>query len=650
MRPLNIQFLRDLKITTKFILWFLFISLIPLSLAIYVSYTSARGALKEEVKRSLVAVADNKANRIEAYFQRAKRDASNLSFTPEIIEVTARLADTFKKFGRDSQQYIDIISEYRPMLEYYQRAFDCEEIILVNFDGDVLFSTQVLPVNSLYELALFKKSELTQAFIRSKSSRETETSEFEYLSQEKKAVVFIITPVFRGADSVGFVVFQISNSGLYEFVKDYTGLGQTGETIIVSRSGDEAFFITPVRFDPQATFKRKVLIGSREGADIQNSLKGENGFATLLDYRKEKVFSVYRSLPTFGLGMVVKMDAKEVFSSADELRGSLLKITTLLSVLVIILAVVIAHSVSSPIKDLTQVSKNISQGDLSARVEIDSSDEIGGLARSFNQMTDSLVEANADIERKNNELQEQKRLLEEANKELDSFVYTVSHDLRAPLRGIDGFAKFLVQDYSDKLDEEGKGFLKRIVSGVSRMQQLIDDLLELSRISRIKNPYENTIISELLKSVLSRIEFDITKFNVEMRIAEKMPIVYCDRIKIEEVFLNLINNAIKFSSKNKESNPRVEVGYHDRGDRHEFYVKDNGIGIDKKHQDEVFGIFKRLHRQDEYEGSGAGLSIVKKIIDDHKGSIWIESELGKGAAFYFTIPKKSPQGSDGLVL
>ena len=119
-----------------------------------------------------------------------------------------------------------------------------------------------------------------------------------------------------------------------------------------------------------------------------------------------------------------------------------------------------------------------------------------------------------------------------------------------------------------------------------------------------------------------------------------LPTVRCDKIKMEEALFNLISNAMKFSSKNKETKPMVEIGYIDKGDMHEFYVKDNGIGIDKKYHNEIFGIFKRLHAESEYEGTGAGLSIVKRIIKDHDGSIWIDSDAGKGAIFYFTIPKK----------
>jgi two-component system sensor kinase len=255
-------------------------------------------------------------------------------------------------------------------------------------------------------------------------------------------------------------------------------------------------------------------------------------------------------------------------------------------------------------------------------------------------MTDSLVEAKAVVEQKNAEVEKQKKLLEIANKELDSFAYTVSHDLRAPLRGIDGLGVLIEQEYADKLDEQGKDYLRKIRAAANRMKMLIDDLLKLSRISRIKNPYEDVDIEGLIKSITARLEFDIKKYNVDISISGVLPMVYCDRIKIEEVLFNLISNAMKFSSKNKEVNPRVEIGYSDKGDMHEFYVKDNGIGIEKQYHNEIFGIFRRLHAESEYEGTGAGLSIVKRIIKDHDGSIWIDSDIGKGAIFYFTIPKE----------
>ena len=327
-----------------------------------------------------------------------------------------------------------------------------------------------------------------------------------------------------------------------------------------------------------------------------------------------------------------------MIASANQLRATLLKISSILLAVVVVMAIMIASSMSKPIKQLTEVAGIISKGDFSARAEASTHDEIGTLAGSFNEMTDKLVAAKANVEQKKAELEEQHKLLEEANRELDSFTHTVSHDLQAPLRGVASFAAFLEEDYKDKLDGEAQEYLKEIRGGTARMSNLIKDLLALSRISRIKNPFEKVDINELVEAVRKRIEFDINKHKVELRVQKNLPAIVCDRIKLTEVFLNLINNAIKFSSK-QEKPPVVEVSYYDDGQFHKFSVKDNGIGIDPKYHDQIFGIFKRLHTADEFEGSGAGLGIVKKVIDDHGGKVWVESEAGKGTTFLFTIPK-----------
>lgn len=257
---------------------------------------------------------------------------------------------------------------------------------------------------------------------------------------------------------------------------------------------------------------------------------------------------------------------------------------------------------------------------------------------SLNIMEDLEI-ARRNLEREKAELDEQKYALEKANLELDSFVYTASHDLRAPLRGISSFSSFLQERYRDHLDERGVHYLERIVSGTKHMTKLIDDLLTLSRISRQKNPYEDVPIAALIQLVRERIEFDIEQKKVDLIIQKDLPVVRCDKIKMAEVFLNLIHNAIKFSSKDNKENTRVEIGYQDAGEYHQFSVKDNGIGIEPRYHDQIFDIFKRLHTDSEYEGTGAGLSIVKRVIDDHHGTIRIDSDLGRGAAFIFTIPK-----------
>ena len=236
-------------------------------------------------------------------------------------------------------------------------------------------------------------------------------------------------------------------------------------------------------------------------------------------------------------------------------------------------------------------------------------------------------------------LAQEKKNLEKANLELDSFVYTASHDLRAPLRGISSFASFLEEDYHDKLDEQGRDYLEEIRKGSKRMSQLIEDLLTLSRISRIKNPYEEVNIYQLVDSVMQRVGFDLKESGVDFKVTENIPSVICDRVKMAGVFVNLINNAIKFSTKGNLRPPKVEVGYGSKDGFHQFFIKDNGIGIDPQYHSRIFELFQRLHTAKEYEGTGAGLNIVKRVVEDHGGTVWVESELGKGAVFYFTIPK-----------
>lgn len=634
--------LKNLKITAKFMFWFLFIALLPSAIATYTSYVNAREILEREVANSIRAVADDKVHQVETYLREKEESVTDLSHRSDIVDAVERYSAAFlQDGGLESPECGAVDAEFRPFLTYYQKSHDYTDIFLVNADGYIIFSSnEEKEPRSLYEMVLYdKNSELAKTFIRAKESSKTEISDFEYNQFTQKAAAFIAAPVFNAADLTGMIILEMSNEGLFKFVQDYTGLGQTGDIVLATRIGKEVVVIAPLRYDPEAAFKRRIAIGSKEGTGIQKAVLGKEEVGVINDYRGKPALAVIRYIPSFRLGMVVKMDTSEVLASADKLRNILIVIGGAFLIIVVIMAFVIARSIASPIKALTRVSGIIAKGNLSARASIDAKDEIGELAESFNEMTDKLVEAKTDIEQKKKEVEEQKRLLEEVNKELDSFVYTASHDLRAPLRGISSFASFLEQDYKDKLDKEGKDYLKEIREGAERMNLLIEDLLKLSRISRIKNPYEDVSINDLIDSVTKRIKFDIQEKKVDLKVRQNMPIARCDRIKMEEVFLNLINNAVKFSSKNNKENPIVEVGYADAGEFHRFYVKDNGIGIDPKYHNEIFGLFRRLHTSEEYEGTGAGLSIVKRVIDDHGGNIWIESEPGKGAVFYFTIPK-----------
>jgi len=224
---------------------------------------------------------------------------------------------------------------------------------------------------------------------------------------------------------------------------------------------------------------------------------------------------------------------------------------------------------------------------------------------------------------------------EAANKELEAFSYSVSHDLRAPLRGMDGFSHALLEDYSDKLDATGKNYLERIRTGAQRMGLLIDDMLKLSRVSRAEFRRESIDLSKMVQAILLTVRQNNPARDVKVSI-QKDIIIEGDRRLLEIALTNLIDNAWKFTGKTK--NARIEFGTLLTDGKPVMFIRDNGAGFDMTYVDKLFGAFQRLHTTAEFPGTGIGLATVQRVIHRHGGQVWVEGEVGKGATFFFTIP------------
>lgn len=239
-------------------------------------------------------------------------------------------------------------------------------------------------------------------------------------------------------------------------------------------------------------------------------------------------------------------------------------------------------------------------------------------------------------QQKENEEKQQKLVarLEETNKELDNFAYIVSHDLKAPLRGIGSLANWLLTDYKDKLDEEGADIINLLVNRVERMKNFIEGILQYSRVTRVKENYVEIHLDKLLKDV---IELLSPPENIKIIVNSELPIIMGEVIYIEQIFQNLISNAIKFMDKPEGE---IIINCNSIENFYEFSVSDNGAGIDEKYFNKIFMIFQTLQPRDKFESTGIGLSIVKKIVETSGGKIWLESRLNKGTTFYFTLPKK----------
>jgi PAS domain S-box-containing protein len=242
------------------------------------------------------------------------------------------------------------------------------------------------------------------------------------------------------------------------------------------------------------------------------------------------------------------------------------------------------------------------------------------------------------------ELARRAEALVRSNRELDDFAYIASHDLKAPLRGISNYATFLIEDYSDKIDQDGKDKLLTLGRLTKRMEDIINDLLTYSRVGRTEEGMAEVDLNAVVADVLDSLKVFLDELNAKVILPEPLPRHYCDQVRVRAVFHNLITNGVKYND-NAEKQIRVTWEENAEGET-VFSVSDNGIGIAEKHRDKVFGIFKRLHSGEKYGGgTGAGLAIVKKIIERHQGRVWLDSEEGQGTTFHFTLGQNQANGN-----
>ncbi|HJQ29744.1 MAG TPA: ATP-binding protein, partial [Rubrobacter sp.] len=245
-----------------------------------------------------------------------------------------------------------------------------------------------------------------------------------------------------------------------------------------------------------------------------------------------------------------------------------------------------------------------------------------------------LEAANADLENANRDLEETNRELEGANRELEAFSYSVSHDLRAPLRSIEGFSQILLEDYAGHLDEEGRGYLGRVRAASRRMALLIDDLLDLSRVTRSEMRRQSVDLSALARGIAEELRKSDPDREVEFEIEDGL-VANGDARLLRVALWNLLENAWKFTE--KESDPKIEFASTVREGRRVYHVTDNGAGFDQAYSDKLFGAFQRLHASEEFEGTGIGLATVARIVHRHGGEVWARGKVGEGADFYFTL-------------
>jgi len=304
----------------------------------------------------------------------------------------------------------------------------------------------------------------------------------------------------------------------------------------------------------------------------------------------------------------------------------------------LLLSSLIRRNIADPIMQLAEIASMVSRDKIySVRAPATRNrDELAILIQTFNDMLAQIEGRDAALREAHDtlELRVQQRTtqLDAANKELEAFSYSVSHDLRAPLRQIDGFSRLLGDEYGPHLDPEAQRYLRLIRDGAKGMGQLIDDLLKLAGIGRQELASRPADLNALLQSALRDLAPECERRQIEWRIGQ-LPVVACDIGLMKQVFANLLSNAIKYTPHCEMA--ITEVSHYESANAHVICVRDNGAGFEQQYAHKLFGVFQRLHRVDEFEGTGVGLATVQRIVHKHGGRIWAEGEVGKGATFSF---------------
>jgi len=606
------------SIKRKLLIFALCISLIPILVITILFYLSARGSVEKQINQKMIAVAESKALHIEAFLKTIR--GRTIDFCSDGY-IRDKLDIINQKVLLEQDAVVDLSSHLKN--NKMPLDPDIASITVLNTTGTVVAST----IKSIIGNDFSNHEEFVHIVSKNKKEVFTHRPHFQqYLNHSTMEVAAPVTSMESG-QTIGIIINAYNQEIINDITSNREGMGNSGEIVIGLKEDGTIQFINTLKYTPGATTTLKIPLNDEAAEPMRLALEGKYGTIIGHDYRDINVIAAYRYIPSIGWGLVAKMDKAEAFGPLTVLRNIAIVLGGVSSIAVILVGISFSISTSRPINRLTAAAVKISNGNYDYSVEIDRHDEIGALAVSFNSMTSKLTH---EI----NEQEKAEARLTGLNKELEAFCYSVSHDLRAPLRGIEGFSRALEEDYADKFDLQGKDYLRRICTASHKMDNLITDLLDLSRITRSKMKHEKVDLSALVKSKALELQETEPERQVEFVIAEG-DCTDGDTKLLKIAIDNLMDNAWKFTGKHSQA--RIEFGISLQDGESVYFISDDGVGFDMTYADKLFGAFQRLHSITEFEGTGIGLATVNRIIQRHGGNIWAEGEIGQGAKFCFTL-------------
>jgi signal transduction histidine kinase len=548
----------------------------------YLYYAQQKKQLKKEVGKNISSIAELKTREIVKWKKERLGDASVLMANPLIVEAVRKISEG--KSGHETRQAI--LSVMRFLKKYY----GYENIYLLDVKGTPVLSTS----DSRAEIEEYAIKLATEAM----NARKIIFSGLHRGKDVQDIHIGMFAPIFadegKALQVYGAFLFRIDpNEYLFPLIQSWPVPSETAETLLVRKEGNEVLFLNELRHRKNTALNLRIPLNLKE-LPAAMAIKGVEGVVEGKDYRNIPVLAAIRAVPETPWFIVSKVDKQEVFGPLYQ-RGA--------SIAVIVSILVLASG-------------------------------LGILLIWRHQSAESYRELNEELEQR---VLERTAQLEASNRELEAFSYSISHDLRAPLRAIDGFSRFVLEDYAEKLDDDGKRLLNVIRTNTQKMDQLIVDILALSRAIRAEMKLSRIDMTTLVNSIYRE--------TVSPEIQEKfvfsvsqLPEAFGDLTLIRQVWVNLISNAVKYTIPKEER--RIEIGGRVEYGMNLYYVKDTGVGFNPDYAHKLFGLFQRLHSEAEFEGTGVGLAIVQRIILRHGGKVWAESKVNEGATFWFSIPRK----------
>jgi len=622
-----------MSIRTKLILLFLAIGLFPALVISVLTFQNYKASLESSHITALQNVAAYKASRIDTCFLDLK---NHLEVAQNLYSIKNNLPTLSRLYSRPNDPaYIASKSLLDNQLNKMQVVMGVHDFMLASPQGKVVYASDVPYYNLNFRDAL---RDIQQKVFENGKNGIYFSDIFPDKEKEGDYAMLISGPAkdLKG-HFIGVIIFSVDMDDIYRLVQDVTGMGKSGETLLGKLYGDEVIYLNPLRNDPQAALKRRVKIGDKVGVPMQNAVQGKAGSGEYLDYRGHRVIASWRLIPTVNWGMVAKVDVAEAFAEVSKLRNIVMAIVFGVVALCVVSAFYFARSIAYPINRLSKGAEIIGNGNMDYLVGTSGKDEISGLSRAFDNMTRKLKATTASRDELNNEIKMRKHIegeLRRSNENLEQFAYVASHDLQEPLRMMASYSSLLEKRYKSKLDKDADEFISYIVDGAKRMQTLINDLLTYSRVGREEAIISAVNINTVLAGVKQSLAAAINESGAIIT-NDELPTVNGRESNFTHLFLNLIDNAIKFRGSEP---PRIHISAYKKGLEWVFSVKDNGIGIESQYKDRIFLIFQRLHGRGAYSGTGIGLAICKKIAETEGGRIWVESNVGEGSNFCFTIP------------